>query len=92
MTKKDKAIKWFTMLREKFTGTEYGEYLDMAIKALEQEPKTGRWKRISMGKYVQHAMAYYRCSECDKNIIGTHNYCPFCGAKMQNVQESVDKE
>ena len=38
MTKKDKAIEWFTMLREKFTGTEYGEYLDMAIKALEQQP------------------------------------------------------
>ena len=38
MTKKDEAIEWLTMLREKFTGTEYGEYLDMAIKALKQEP------------------------------------------------------
>lgn len=38
MTKKDEAIKWFTMLREKFIGTEYGEYLDIAIEALEQDP------------------------------------------------------
>lgn len=36
--KKDEAIGWFTMLREKFTGTKYCEYLDMAIKALEQQP------------------------------------------------------
>ena len=46
-------------------------------------PKTGRWKRISMDKYIQHAMAFYRCSECGKDIIGTHNYCPNCGAKME---------
>jgi len=38
MTKKEDAIGWFTMLREKFTGTKYGEYLDMAINALEQQP------------------------------------------------------
>lgn len=51
------------------------------------QPKMGQWKRISMDKYVQHAMAYYRCSECGRNIIGTHNYCPSCGAKMQSVEE-----
>lgn len=45
--------------------------------------KVGQWKRVSMDKYVQHAMAYYRCSECGKDIIGTHNYCPSCGAKME---------
>ena len=52
-----------------------------------EQPKMGRWKRVSMDKYVQHAMAYYRCSECGKDIIGTHNYCPSCGAKMQEVQK-----
>ena len=57
--------------------------LNMAIKALEQEPnKTGHWKRISSDKYVQHAQYYYRCSECGGDIIGEHNYCPNCGAKM----------
>ena len=49
--------------------------------------KVGRWKRVSMDKYVQHAMAYYRCSECGGDIIGEHNYCPNCGAKMQEVED-----
>ena len=80
---REKAIEWFTMLKEKFVNTVYEKYLEMAIKALEQKPKIGHWKRISMDKYVQHAMAYYRCSECGKDIIGEHNYCPNCGAKMK---------
>ena len=50
--------------------------------------KVGHWKRISADKYVQHATYYYICSECEKDIIGEHNYCPNCGAKM----ESEDKE
>lgn len=46
MTKKDKAIEWLTMLREKFTETDYGEYLDMAIKALEA-PHNDDWEGYS---------------------------------------------
>lgn len=38
MIRKDGAIEWFTMLKEKFIGTKYAEYLDMAIKALEAPP------------------------------------------------------
>lgn len=55
-----------------------------------QEQKTGHWKRISIDKYVQHAMAYYKCSECGKDIIGYHNYCPNCGAKMVELKESAE--
>lgn len=68
-----------------------GKY--QAITALDDlppvtpQPKMGRWKRINKEKYVQHAMSYYRCSECGKDIIGTHNYCPNCGAKMSEVDE-----
>lgn len=62
-------------------------------KAIEQlQPKIGHWKRISIDKYVQHAMAYYKCSVCDKDIIGTHNYCPNCGCRFVEPQESEDKE
>lgn len=66
---------------------------DVYEEIVEQLPpvnpaeKVGHWTRVSMDKYVQHAMAYYRCSECGKDIIGTHNYCPNCGAKMQEVGE-----
>jgi len=45
--------------------------------------RTGRWKRISMDMYVQHAMYYYECSECGAHIIGEHKYCSECGAKME---------
>lgn len=58
-----------------------------ALSPVTPAEKVGQWKRISMDKYVQHAMAYYKCSVCGKDIIGTHNYCPSCGAKMQEVEE-----
>lgn len=73
-------------------------YLDMIVKYLdedvpkEQEPKIGHWKRISIDKYVQHAMAYYKCSECGKDIIGEHNYCPNCGAKMSEIPTGSESE
>lgn len=55
------------------------------LSSVTPQPKMGRWKKINKEKYVQHAMSYYRCSECGKDIIGTHNYCPNCGCKMQEV-------
>ena len=63
--------------------TAWKSYVEGLPSVNPQEPKSGHWERISMDKYVQHAMAYYRCSECDKDIIGEHNYCPNCGAKME---------
>ena len=45
--------------------------------------KTGRWKRVSIDKYVQHAMAFYRCSECRGESIGMSKYCQNCGTKME---------
>ena len=85
------AIKnYASMLWEKY----YEQVPESTILEMIQElpsvtpqPKVGRWKRINKEKYVQHAMSYYRCSECGKDIIGTHNYCPNCGCKMQEVKE-----
>lgn len=56
------------------------------LPSVTPQPKMGRWKRISRDLYVQHAMAYYECSECGKKMIGTHNYCPNCGCTMQEVE------
>ena len=66
------------------------EALDMAIKSLSQEPKTGHW--------IDKFGGVYRCSCCREIIsIDTeiefpngirYKYCPNCGAKM----ESEDKE
>lgn len=57
------------------------------LPSVTVQQKMGEWKRINKEKYVQHAMSYYRCSECGKEIIGKHNYCPNCGCKMQEVQD-----
>ena len=52
------------------------------LEALEQEPKTGHWKRISMDKYSEHAKYWYRCDRCGKDNLGDTDWCPNCGAKM----------
>ena len=63
---------------------ECEEAFDMAIKALEQEPKTGHWKRIGYD--------VYECSICGQNVmtgdICAYKHCHGCGAKMK----SEDKE
>ena len=86
----EEAIKQLKYCKSIHNGS-FGVALKIAIKALEKEPKTGHWKRVSGDKYVQHSMYYYRCSECDEDIIGKHNYCPNCGAKMVEQQESEER-
>lgn len=67
--------------------------LDMAIKALEQEQKTGHWINAKVGKLFPSND--FKCSACG-NILdfdgvncgrGDANYCPNCGAKMSEVEE-----
>lgn len=60
---------------------------DMAINALEQEPKTGKW----IEEDIFDGDVAYRCSVCNELFClmeGTpkdneYNYCPNCGAKME---------
>jgi len=52
------------------------------LPSITPQPKTGHWQKISADKYSEHVAYYFRCSECGKDIIGEHNYCPNCGAKM----------
>ena len=68
---------------------DYGEEshmaMMMAMEALEQQPKTGKW--IDEGQYAEgHNEHAYRCSECGEHYIGyvgEFKYCPNCGAKME---------
>ena len=57
----------------------------------EQEPKTGHWKRISIDRYTTHAQYWYKCDKCGEHNLGNTDYCPSCGAKMVEPQESEDK-
>ena len=70
------------------------EPLEMAIKALEQEPKTGHW--ITQWNAV-HQKEYYYCSECREEFsydgetgikMNDYDFCPNCGCPMIEPQES----
>lgn len=87
------------MARSTFTGGEVlwakdVEALDLAIKALAQEPCEDAISRDELlkaidtwDKYSEHAAYYFRCSECGKDIIGEHNYCANCGCRMAESEE-----
>lgn len=55
-------------------------------KVLEQEPKTGHWEY----GYSFADGNYCKCSECKEIIkcIYPMHYCPNCGAKMVEPQET----
>ena len=53
------------------------------------EVKHGKWKRIEKDNYY-----WFECSECSErtphnryNESYHSNYCPNCGAKMNNIEE-----
>ena len=72
------------------------EALDMAIKALEQQLKTGHWEWIQYDSNL--IIGNWHCSECrtiiphmPEELDGTpiYKWCPMCGAK---IAESEDKQ
>ena len=65
------------------------EALDMAIKALKQQPKTGHWIVIReefefMGGIVNEPRDC-KCSNCNKVVRFKSDFCPNCGAKMEVI-------
>jgi PHP family Zn ribbon phosphoesterase len=70
----DKCIDWI-------------EALNQAIKALEQESKTGHWEWVQYD--CNPNIGNWHCSECRgictkmHSIEDAYNYCPNCGAKME---------
>ena len=99
MTKEEQAIEYikrYRKLDEKLYDTapkgtvssnatkKCLEFWDMAIKALEQEPKTGHW--INTGNYYTGAyetIDYVKCSCCGAESLEEGDYCPNCGAEME---------
>ena len=56
------------------------EALDMAIKALEQESKTAHWIRVI--DKSKHSV--WECPKCSWQQQRYTNYCPKCGANLEN--------
>ena len=63
----------------------------MMKKAVVQEPKTGHWT-IDNGSLEALYTEICECSECGMDSIGVSDYCPNCGARMIDQQESEDKK
>ena len=62
------------------------------LPSIQPKPKTGHWIDIMVGDMPAQA-----CDQCNTFYPlaytgGGHNYCPNCGAKMVEPQESEDKE
>ena len=81
---REEAIKHGKEQLEIFGGT-HREFIEMSIKALEQEPKTGH-------KVSGDLLGGLYCSECMTYVNEYFNYCPNCGCRMVEPQESEDKE
>lgn len=63
------------------------EAYDVAIKALEQEPKTGHWREDIDNSRKWDRVRFY-CSECGKwQTYGKTGFCPNCGVKMEESEE-----
>lgn len=79
----EEAIKRLKEARSTIQPFRYvDEAIDYAIKALEQQPKIGRWILDETDNSIT-------CDKCDcliwANDIsnGDARYCPNCGAKME---------
>lgn len=73
MTRKEAIID----IRDNIKPVVGGKSLDMAIEALEQEPKTGKWLIHSEYDTIECNRCFSLYSEYED-----FNYCPNCGAKM----------
>lgn len=75
------------MRMNKSISKERYKHFQMAIQALEQEPKTGHW--IMTGDYYTGAydsIDYVECSCCHKESLEEGSYCPNCGARMEDEE------
>ena len=91
-----------TNTKSSFDAYVIGKAITMAIQALEQEPKTGHWSRkTKVDAYDIAGVKTWgikcQCDRCDFTTIvvedfGYYKYCPNCGARMVEPQESEDKE
>ena len=86
-----------TIIKDLQNGIDFGfcprkESLKIAIKALEQEPKTGHWikDKEALGYWISECSVCSHIYHGDEKLIYTPNYCPNCGCHMVEPQESEE--
>lgn len=67
---------------------EQKEALEMAIQALEQQPKMGEWLSNPLADYAGEG--YFICSKCENDVFDATDYCPNCGARMNGGGEDAE--
>ena len=85
------VINQLCFIRDRLHNGIYGEMstpvLTDAIACLhELLLKKGEWQTVLINGKPDKDECYgtiYKCSLCDSNTIGAHNYCPNCGARME---------
>lgn len=55
----------------------------MELPSAQPEPKTGRWIKMS-----DSYGAYHCCSRCGREGACDWNYCPNCGTRMEDTDET----
>ena len=90
--KREDAIKLKDVCTDTYADKKYFIEQLKAIPSADVEPvRHGQWIRESVGSdnslagYFEIAMA--ECSECGTCIMGKPNYCPNCGAKMDEKEQ-----
>ena len=69
------------------------EAIEMAIKALKQEPIKATWEGVEYDGYADGCPVYdvWECTQCGYEHHGESDtltdYCPGCGAKMTESEE-----
>ena len=53
------------------------------LPSVKPERKKAKWENYIADTGVEH-WRVIRCSECEKVAIDRYNYCPHCGARMNN--------
>lgn len=52
------------------------------------EVKRGRWE-TEVRTIYGHKIPFFVCSVCGKSAADEYNYCPWCGAKMDEVEDET---
>lgn len=66
----------------------------MEQPGIDAEPvRHGKWWRYPLEQlgFPEHVYMMRQCSECKKVFDQKWNYCPNCGAKMNNVKEKDEE-